>query len=55
MSVLGNPLPGARLVSIALYPDVPVQDPIWTLIAMQYGQIITHDMSMIAGSTQTSK
>ncbi|GLV44154.1 Peroxidase [Carabus blaptoides fortunei] len=53
MSVLGNPLPGARLVSIALYPDVPVQDHIWTLIAMQYGQIITHDMSMITGSTQT--
>ncbi|XP_030749418.1 peroxidase isoform X2 [Sitophilus oryzae] len=49
----GNALPSARLVSINIYPDVPVEDPIWNLNAMQYGQIITHDMSMIVGSTQT--
>ncbi|CAH0553301.1 unnamed protein product [Brassicogethes aeneus] len=48
----GNPLPAARQISLALYPDVPLEDPIWSLNAMQYGQIITHDMSMIAGSTQ---
>ncbi|KAJ8915001.1 hypothetical protein NQ315_002526 [Exocentrus adspersus] len=48
----GNQLPGARTLSLVIYPDVPVEDPIWTLNAMQYGQIITHDMSMIAGSTQ---
>ncbi|XP_018575334.1 peroxidase [Anoplophora glabripennis] len=48
----GNQLPGARTVSLVIYPDVQVEDPIWTLNAMQYGQIITHDMSMIAGSTQ---
>lgn len=51
----GNQLPGARQLSLILYPDVPVEDPIWTLNAMQYGQIITHDMSMIAGSTQARK
>lgn len=48
----GNLLPGARTLSLTIYPDVPIEDPIWTLNAMQYGQIITHDMSMIAGSTQ---
>ncbi|KAJ8940330.1 hypothetical protein NQ318_014406 [Aromia moschata] len=48
----GNQLPGARTVSLAIYPDVQVEDPVWSLNAMQYGQIITHDMSMIAGSTQ---
>ncbi|XP_065171043.1 LOW QUALITY PROTEIN: peroxidase-like [Atheta coriaria] len=48
----GKPLPPARVVSLVMYPDVPLEDPKWTLAAMQYGQIITHDMSMIAGSTQ---
>lgn len=48
----GNDLPLSRLVSLALYPDIPVEDPKWTLNTMQYGQIITHDMSMILGSTQ---
>ncbi|KAF7273355.1 hypothetical protein GWI33_013942 [Rhynchophorus ferrugineus] len=49
----GNDLPSARTVSINIYPDIPIEDPIWNLNAMQYGQIITHDMSMIVGSTQT--
>ncbi|XP_022901583.2 peroxidase-like isoform X1 [Onthophagus taurus] len=48
----GNELPPARSLSLILYPDVPVEDPKFTVAAMQYGQIITHDMSMIAGSTQ---
>ncbi|KAJ8985608.1 hypothetical protein NQ317_015101 [Molorchus minor] len=47
-----QPLPGARTVSVVIYPDQQIEDPIWSLNAMQYGQIITHDMSMIAGSTQ---
>lgn len=51
----GNELPSPRLLSLILYPDVPVKDPKFTLVAMQYGQIITHDMSMIAGSTQARK
>ncbi|XP_066254166.1 peroxidase-like [Euwallacea similis] len=49
----GNPLPSARTVSVSIYPHVPLEDPIWTLNAMQYGQIITHDMSLIVGTTQT--
>lgn len=51
----GNPLPSARLVSYSVYPDVPLEDPIWTINAMQYGQIITHDMSLVVGNTQTRK
>ncbi|CAG9818166.1 unnamed protein product [Phaedon cochleariae] len=52
LSRSGNDLPLSRSVSLIMYPDVQIEDPIWTLNAMQYGQIITHDMSMIAGSTQ---
>ncbi|KAG5891984.1 hypothetical protein JTB14_014428 [Gonioctena quinquepunctata] len=48
----GNDLPPSRSLSLLIYPDIRVEDPIYTLNAMQYGQIITHDMSMIAGSTQ---
>ncbi|CAA9993292.1 unnamed protein product [Nesidiocoris tenuis] len=53
VSVTGNKLPGARLVSIVLFPDKPIPDPVWTLSSMQWGQIITHDMSMAMGTTQT--
>ncbi|XP_018321308.1 peroxidase [Agrilus planipennis] len=52
LSRSGRMLPGSRELSLDLHPDVPVRDPRFTLAAMQYGQIITHDMSMIAGSTQ---
>lgn len=55
MSVSGRPLPSARLISLHIYPDIPVSDPQFTINIMSYGQIITHDMSMIAGSTQTRK
>ncbi|KAJ8973693.1 hypothetical protein NQ317_013398 [Molorchus minor] len=48
----GNPLPGAREISLLIYPDFRLEDPIFTLNAMQYGQIVTHDMSMVLGSTQ---
>jgi hypothetical protein len=53
--VSGNNLPGARLLSIVLFADVPIPDPVWTLAAMQWGQIMTHDMSMAMGTTQASK
>ncbi|RZF40756.1 hypothetical protein LSTR_LSTR015126 [Laodelphax striatellus] len=52
VSVTGQKLPGSRLVSIVLFPDVPIPDPVWTLNSMQWGQIITHDMSMAMGTTQ---
>nr|UCR61002.1 peroxidase [Aphelinus asychis] len=49
----GNQLPNSRMVSFALFPDVDVQDPTWSLVAMQWGQFITHDMAMIDGTTQS--
>lgn len=53
-SVLGTDLPLARTVSFTLFPNADVDDVTYTLLAMQYGQIITHDMGMIDGTTQSS-
>ncbi|KAG8230291.1 hypothetical protein J437_LFUL010194, partial [Ladona fulva] len=44
-SVAGGDLPSARLLSTTFFPDAPIFDPIWTLATMQWGQIVTHDMS----------
>ncbi|XP_012227189.1 peroxidase-like [Linepithema humile] len=52
-SITGLDLPSARLVSYTLFPDTDVNDNLWTLAAMQYGQIITHDMGLIDGTTQS--
>lgn len=54
-SVTGEPLPSARAISIILFPDVDINDKRWTLATMQWGQIITHDMSMAMGTTQSSE
>ena len=51
----GKPLPNARLVSLVVFDEQDIPDPDFTLVNMQWGQIITHDMSMLAGSTQSSK
>lgn len=55
VSVTGEELPSARLVSLVVFGEMDVPDPEFTLINMQWGQIITHDMSMQAGGTQSSK
>ncbi|XP_043797588.1 peroxidase isoform X1 [Apis laboriosa] len=52
-SITGSQLPLARMVSYTLFPNVNIDDPIWTLVAMQWGQIITHDMGLIEGTTQS--
>lgn len=54
VSVTGQPLPNARLVSLVVFGELDVPDPDYTLINMQWGQIMTHDMSMQAGGTQSS-
>lgn len=54
-SVTGQDLPSARLVSLVIFGEMDVPDPEYTLINMQWGQIMTHDMSMQAGGTQSSK
>lgn len=53
-SVSGNELPSARLVSLVAFGEQDVPDPEYTLHNMQWGQIMTHDMSMQAGGTQSS-
>lgn len=54
-SVTGQELPNARVVSLVVFGEQDVPDPQFTLANMQWGQIITHDMSMQAGSTQSKK
>ncbi|XP_029047314.2 peroxidase [Osmia bicornis bicornis] len=53
ISVTGTKLPLSRMVSYTMFPHVDINDPIWTLAAMQWGQIITHDMGLIDGTTQS--
>lgn len=54
VSITGRELPNSRLVSLVAFGEADVPDPQFTLVNMQIGQIITHDMSMLAGSTQSS-
>ncbi|KAK6617631.1 hypothetical protein RUM44_005219 [Polyplax serrata] len=51
ISVTGKPLPPARTLSVELFPDVKIDDNRFTLATMQWGQLITHDMSLASGST----
>ncbi|XP_047998501.1 peroxidase-like isoform X2 [Leguminivora glycinivorella] len=55
VSTTGQPLPNPRTISLTLFPDKNLVDPVWTLNSQQWGQIITHDMSLTAGVTQTHK
>lgn len=55
VSVTGQDLPNSRLVSLIAFGEADISDPQFTLVNMQWGQIVTHDMSMLAGSTQSSK
>lgn len=42
-------------MSLVAFGEADVPDPQFSLSTMQWGQIMTHDMSMLAGSTQSSK
>ncbi|XP_011136247.1 peroxidase isoform X1 [Harpegnathos saltator] len=53
-SVTGANLPLARTVSHTMFPNLNIDDRIWTLVAMQFGQIMTHDMGLIDGVTQST-
>ncbi|CAG4970324.1 unnamed protein product [Parnassius apollo] len=55
VSSTGRQLPNPREISLTLFPDKQLVDPVWNLNAQQWGQIITHDMSMTAGVAQTHK
>ncbi|CAH2040571.1 unnamed protein product, partial [Iphiclides podalirius] len=55
ISLTGRQLPNPREISLRLFPDKQLIDPVWNLNAQQWGQIITHDMSLTAGVAQTHK
>ncbi|KPJ19441.1 Peroxidase [Papilio machaon] len=55
VSQTGRQLPNPREISLRLFPDKQLIDPVWNLNAQQWGQIITHDMSLTAGVAQTHK
>ncbi|XP_050293692.1 peroxidase-like [Anthonomus grandis grandis] len=51
----GNDLPSARKVSTTVYPSETFNNPLYTLVAMQYGQLIAHDMgSVVSRNTRIS-
>ncbi|GBP47659.1 Peroxidase [Eumeta japonica] len=50
----GKPLPNARLISRELFPPKEINDPEYTLLTMQFGQFVTHDMSLTADILQIS-
>lgn len=54
-SITGQDLPNSRLVSLIVFGEQDVPDPQFTIANMQWGQIMTHDMSMQAGGTQSRK
>lgn len=54
-SISGQDLPNSRLVSLVVFGENDVPDPQFTIANMQWGQIMTHDMSMQAGGTQSRK
>lgn len=54
-SITGQDLPNARLVSLIVFGEEDIPDPQYTIVNMQWGQIMTHDMSMQAGGTQSRR
>ncbi|XP_055905200.1 peroxidase-like [Eupeodes corollae] len=55
LSVDGGPLPNARLISLSLFGELDVPDKNFTLINMQFGQVLTGDFTRIANGTASSK
>ncbi|XP_022826387.1 peroxidase-like [Spodoptera litura] len=51
-SKTGRPLPNTRELSLRLYPDLQVIDPVWTLNTQQWGQIVAHDLSLSANDIE---
>lgn len=55
ISINGQQLPSARLISLIVFGENDVPDREFTISNMQWGQIMTHDMSLGAGATQSRK
>lgn len=50
-----EPLMNPRDVSLKVFPDVFVKDPMWNVITLQWGQVVAHDMSFTADVPQPGK
>ena len=48
VSVMGGPLPGPRVVSLHMFPDVDRPSQLHTLLLMIWGQFIDHDLTRTA-------
>lgn len=53
--LLNKSLPNPRQLSLKVFVNLEKDDPIWTLLFMQYGQILAHDISLTFGVAQTSE
>ena len=47
-SVIGGPLPNARLISFNVAEDRDIPDHIQTVMLMQWGQFVDHDVTLTA-------
>lgn len=54
-SVTGNNLRNARELRLIIFPDKVINDKNSSLLTMQWGQTVAHDMSLTSGVPQTSK
>ncbi|KAG7203773.1 hypothetical protein KM043_013795 [Ampulex compressa] len=52
-SITGSELPLSRLLSTTVFKIGNKPDPLWTLATMQWGQIVSHDMALADGTTQS--
>ncbi|XP_068626803.1 peroxidase-like [Battus philenor] len=55
ISSSGGQLPNPREISLRLFNDKHLIDPVWNLNTQQWGQVLTHDMSLTAGVAQSHK
>lgn len=51
----GEELPSARNVSVVMHPTDSKMDVNLTVVNMQFGQFVSHDGSLLAGSTGSCK
>ncbi|XP_055903867.1 peroxidase-like [Eupeodes corollae] len=54
-SLAGGPLPNARLISLTLFGEQDAPDLDFTLMNMQWGQIIVGDLSRVANGTYSKR